>query len=111
MPRLDFFADHKLFVKVRLTDEEVLLGRCDDCTVQLPHHKVSRYHAVVRPSEEGYWIVDSSRHGTRVNDSFIEDPHLLQAGDRIAIEQYLIVYRAEEGVDASGSADTTDFDN
>ncbi len=110
MPRLDFYADHKLFVKVRLADTDVVLGRCQDCTVQLPHQKVSRYHAVVHRGDEGYWIADSSRHGTWLNDNFVDEPKKLEAGDRISIEHYVIVYRSEEIPDATGAADTWEFD-
>jgi pSer/pThr/pTyr-binding forkhead associated (FHA) protein len=110
MPRLDFYADHQLFVKVRLEDTDVVLGRCDDCTVQLPHDKVSRYHAVINRDDQGYWIRDSSLHGTRVNDKLLDEPRMLQAGDRIGIERYTIIYRSEETPDSNGNADTSEFD-
>ena len=110
MPRLDFYADYQLFVKVKLMEADVILGRGDDCTVQLPHERVSRHHAIIRNDEQGYWIEDSSRNGTRVNDRMIDEPTLLQPGDRIYIERYVIVYRPDDAPAESRTEETTQFD-
>ena len=111
MPRLDFYADYQLFVKVKLMDTDVVLGRGEDCTVQLPHERVSRHHAVIRFSDGGYWIEDTSRNGTRVNDRMIDEPALLHPGDRIYIERYVIVYRPDEAPSENLTEETTQFDS
>jgi pSer/pThr/pTyr-binding forkhead associated (FHA) protein len=96
MPRLDFYLDFKLFVKVKLEGTDVVVGRSSECTVQLPDERVSRRHAVIRKSGDQYTIEDNSTHGTRVNDLMVTRPVDLQAGDRIYIEQYTVIYQPDD---------------
>jgi pSer/pThr/pTyr-binding forkhead associated (FHA) protein len=98
MPRLDFYMpkDHrKPFVKVNLHEGEVTIGRAPDCTVQLSDERVSRHHAVIRKGgpEDEYWLEDRSRHGTRLNSHMVETAALLNAGDRIYIEGFIIIFQ------------------
>ncbi len=97
MPRLDFYepTNHRHpFVKVSLHDQDVLIGRGPDCTVQLEDERVSRVHAVIsQRGPDDYWIEDRSKHGTRVNADRIVGPRPLGAGDRIYIEGFVIVFQ------------------
>ena len=65
---------------------------------------------VIRHDAQGYWIEDSSRNGTRVNDRMIDEPTLLQPGDRIYIERYVIVYRPDDAPAETLTQETTQFD-
>ncbi len=97
MPRLDFYAprDHRHpFVKVTLHDVDVVIGRGTDCTVQLENERVSRRHAVIsQRGPDDYWLSDCSRHGTRLNSDMVEGQRPLAAGDRIYIEDFVIVFQ------------------
>ena len=96
MPRLDFYADYELFVKIKLEASEVLIGRSPECTVQLPDTKVSRVHAVIRPSNDGYLLEDRSLNGTRLNDVTIRKTAPLAPGDRLYIERFIIIYQSDQ---------------
>jgi pSer/pThr/pTyr-binding forkhead associated (FHA) protein len=95
MPRLDFYTDFKLFVKLNLQEQDVILGRAPDCPVQLPDKRISRHHAVIRHRKDGYWLEDQSTHGTRLNASMIGVPTMLRPGDRIYIGPYIIIFQPD----------------
>ena len=96
MPRLDFYTDYRLFVKLKLGETSVLVGRGGDCDVQLPDDRVSRHHARIAPHGSGsYSIEDLSVNGTRVNDAMLEERTRLKPGDRIYIEDYVIIYQPD----------------
>lgn len=97
MPRLDFYVDFKLFVKIRLDSGEALLGRGSDCHVQLPREQVSRRHAAIRwQGDDSYEIENLSANGTRLNATFLEGPARLKAGDRIYIADYTLIYQPDD---------------
>ena len=48
MPRLDFYTDYRLFVKLKLGETSVLVGRGADCDVQLPDEPASPGHQRAR---------------------------------------------------------------
>ena len=57
-----------------------------DCAVPLSDPQVSRHHAQVRPSPEGFRVVDlGSTNGTYLNERPLTGPQPLHAGDRIRI--------------------------
>jgi pSer/pThr/pTyr-binding forkhead associated (FHA) protein len=107
MPRLDFYVNFKLFVKVKLEASDVVVGRSSECTVQLPDERVSRRHAVIRRSGDHYTIEDTSTHGTRVNDIMVTEPAILNPGDRIYIQQYVIMYQPDDATPAQFNEDET----
>lgn len=97
MPRLDFYQDQEHFVTVRLEDDEVMIGRGPECAIQLPALEVSRIHAVIcRDDDGGHLIHDRSWNGTRLNFQRVEEPTRLVAGDRIYIEDYVLIYQPDE---------------
>ncbi len=96
MPRLDFYIDQKLFLKIKLGTGEVLLGRGSDCQVQLPREHVSRRHAVIRPVGDGYELENLSANGTRLNAAMVDAPRNLAGGDRLYIHDYVIIYQPDD---------------
>ncbi len=96
MPRLDFYNDYKLFVKIKLGEQGILIGRGGDCDVQLPDERVSRHHARIEPRDGGsYWIEDRSVNGTRLNASMLEERTRLSPGDRIYIEDFVLIFQPD----------------
>src|SRR6185369_10534099 len=68
-----------------LVAAEVLIGRKGDADVVLNNQHVSRHHAKLVKSTDGYAIQDmQSTHGTFVNDSRIET-QVLKHGDKICL--------------------------
>lgn len=111
MPRLDFYADFKLFVKIKLGPGEILIGRAADCLIQLPQERVSRQHAAIRPvGDDSYEIENLSANGTRVNATMLEGPAALGAGDRIYIADYCIIYQPDDTPSEELSARRTILD-
>ena len=101
MTRLDFYAGGKLFDSITLGNRPITVGRGRACTVRLPDSHVSRTHAVIRPcggssvdcEVKGWEIEDWGLNGTRVNGSPVEGIAVLLPGDRIEIEDFVIVHR------------------
>src|SRR5215467_5143263 len=64
---------------------EVLIGRKSDADVVLNNQHVSRHHAKLVKTEQGYFLQDlGSTHGTFVNENRVEQ-HVLKHGDRISL--------------------------
>jgi uncharacterized RDD family membrane protein YckC len=64
---------------------ETSIGRSDRCTIQVDDKAISRTHAVVRKTDEGYLVVDKgSANGTFVNGNKVEE-HLLADGDTLLV--------------------------
>lgn len=69
--------------RVPLGEYVVSVGRQGDCTIVLADPNVSRHHAEIRPSGEGFVVVDlGSTNGTRVNDAKVSE-HQLRDGDEV----------------------------
>ena len=111
MPRLDFYSNYKLFVRIKLEASDVLVGRGDDCTVQLPDERVSRHHALIRSTGAGYSLEDRSQNGTRVNDKMVHEAQQLAPGDRIYIESFVIVFQQDGAASETLSRQPTHIDH
>jgi pSer/pThr/pTyr-binding forkhead associated (FHA) protein len=97
MPRLDFYINYQRFVTFKLGQTGVLIGRAVDCDIQLPAEAVSRHHSRILPTQGGgFSIEDMSTNGTRVNAAMIEGRTPLQPGDRIYIEDYVLIFQADD---------------
>lgn len=78
-------------------DEEFTIGRGVYNRLVLSLDNVSRYHAVIKWSNNGFVIEDlGSSNGTFVNDETIQAQHRLQSGDKILIGNQLITYRESQ---------------
>lgn len=95
LARLDFYVSFKLYLKLRLSQDQVLIGRSSDCDIQLPSQRVSRVHAAILKTADGYRLEDRSSNGTRVNDGMVSGSRELAIGDRIYIEDYILVYKPD----------------
>lgn len=52
-----------------LNDKPLVLGRGEDCEIRISDHSVSRRHARIEHSVEGFYVVDlQSTNGTFIND-------------------------------------------
>lgn len=76
----------------------VRLGRDPSVVeVELPHPMVSRTHAILRRTAEGYSIEDlGSANGTFVNGARVADARLLLAGDELSIGPYSLAFTGAE---------------
>ena len=71
--------------RVPMSGSTVTIGRLQDCNIQLHDPNVSRHHAEVRPSGDGYVLADlGSTNGSRVNGMRVGQ-HVLADGDEILI--------------------------
>ncbi len=95
MPRLDFYVNYELQATVKLSQDEVLIGRDTKCAITLPNDKVSRVHAIIRTRGDGHEIEHRGTNGTKVNGRRIEAPRLLQSGDTIFIARFILVYQLD----------------
>ena len=70
------------------------IGRAEDCDFMLDEPTVSRHHAVLRRTPDGWAVYDTgSTNGTRVNGWRVEEA-LLHAGDELMIGLQRFVVRA-----------------
>lgn len=84
-----------------LSDRPLVLGRGDDCDIRLTDHSVSRKHARIEPSSDGYRVADqNSTNGTFVNDKQLDTPRLLQDGDYLRVGNCLYRYLAGGNIEA-----------
>jgi pSer/pThr/pTyr-binding forkhead associated (FHA) protein len=63
----------------------VVIGRDPDCDVVLAGREVSRRHATIRPTIQGYVLTDMSTTGTYVNRRRVDSAQVLGMGDVIRI--------------------------
>ena len=64
----------------------MVIGRSPECDVVIPDRQVSRRHARLRRTEEGYLLEDlRSKNGTFVNGVPVEEPVLLRDGDVVQV--------------------------
>jgi two-component system, cell cycle response regulator len=84
-----------------LKDRSLMLGRGEDCEIKIPDHSVSRKHAKIEPSGEGYYVNDQqSTNGTFVNDRQLENSCLLQDGDYLRVGNCIYRYLAGGNIEA-----------
>ena len=80
--------------RVSLSGSTVTIGRLLDCNIQLHDPNVSRHHAEIRPSGDGYVLADlGSTNGSRVNGMRVGQ-HLLAEGDEILIGNTKMIFEA-----------------
>jgi diguanylate cyclase (GGDEF)-like protein len=84
-----------------LTDRPLVIGRGDDCDIRLTDHSVSRKHARIEPSPDGYRVADqNSTNGTFVNDKQLDRASLLSDGDYLRVGNCIYRYLAGGNIEA-----------
>ena len=73
----------------------VVIGRDPDCDVVLAGREVSRRHATIRPSIQGYLLTDTSTTGTYVNRRRVNGTQVLGMGDVIRIGDEELRFEAD----------------
>ena len=91
-------------------DDSVLIGRGSD-QMPLTDQAVSRRHAELRRTSEGWMLRDlHSANGTYVNGTRIENPVRLKHGDQIKLGSTLLAYSSDDSVEQlSGTHIPTDM--
>ena len=80
--------------RVSLAEGTTSLGRNSDCTVSLADPRASRRHAEVRPTGDGFLLVDlGSMNGTLVNGVAVRE-RLLHDGDEISLGATVLRFEA-----------------
>jgi hypothetical protein len=80
--------------RVPLGEYVVSVGRANDCTIVLADPNVSRRHAEIRPSGDGFVVVDlGSTNGTKVNDARVAEQQLRE-GDEVRFGNTVMHFQA-----------------
>ncbi len=92
MPTIRIIGIEGRIQNLPLSGKELSMGRSKDNDIVLSDHAVSRYHARLIDTKEGYLLTDlGSFNGTKVNGRSIQNV-LLQNGDEIKIGRATIVF-------------------
>lgn len=84
-----------------LLDKPVILGRGEECEIGIQDTSVSRRHARVEPTKEGFYVVDlQSTNGTFINDRQLTEGTLLQDGDYLRVGNCIYRYLAGGNIEA-----------
>lgn len=69
-----------------LNKDVVILGRSEEADYVVDDRQVSRQHAMIKKTKNGYTIEDlNSKNGTYLNGTLIKSPQILQDGDVIQV--------------------------
>jgi Protein of unknown function (DUF3662)/FHA domain len=81
--------------RVALGDFVVSVGRLPECTITLHDTNVSRKHAEIRPTDNGFVVVDlGSTNGTLVNGHKVTE-HVLRDGDALSFGATTLTFVAD----------------
>lgn len=76
----------------QLPNKEATIGRSNDADVTIVDQSLSRIHARIRPSGEGFLLIDGgSTNGTFVEEERIYAPRRIEAGTRFRLGKRTIV--------------------
>jgi len=79
-----------------LTEDQTVIGRLPECTIQLDSNMVSRKHAEVAKSDGKYFVKDlGSGNGTFLNGKKVETPTELKHNDRLKLGPMLFRYETD----------------
>lgn len=77
-----------------IINEQIIIGRLPECTLQIDDSLVSRQHTKIEISGQRVVITDLGSHnGTWVNEQKITHPTELQDGDQVRIGRNVFVFR------------------
>lgn len=80
--------------RVLLGSDTAIVGRLSDCLLTFDDSNVSRHHAEIRPTPQGYIVADlGSTNGTKVNGARVVE-HLLEHGDQVSFGSSIVIFEA-----------------
>ena len=104
-PRVVVFWDGGTVTRDLVPGKDLVLGRGDECDIQILHKSVSRRHAVLRAAGPTPVLEDlGSTHGTRVNGVPIEGPWPLTIGQVAEVGAAFLVVQGEIGAQRAASS-------
>lgn len=78
-------------------DEEIVLGRSEECSIHIPDTEISRQHASLTLHNAGIWVQDAgSRNGVFINEKRIVRPTELRPGGRLRMGNHAFVLELSE---------------
>ena len=86
-----------------LGDRPLILGRGEDCDLRIVDNSVSRRHAGIEPTKDGYYVIDmQSTNGTFVNDNSANNGNalLVHDGDYLRLGNCIFRFLAGGNVEA-----------
>ena len=89
-----------------LRRESSIIGRDEDCTLQVLGDLVSRRHLEIRHNEadKSFTAVDlNSANGVLINGLQLDEPRSLQDNDSIVLGESKILFTAEDFLDREGA--------
>ena len=90
---LDLTGEHVERV-YELSDEQVIIGRREDCAVCLPGTTISRRHSQLRHLDGQYFLADlGSTNGTMLNGETLVGEEQLHDRDEIGVGIYKLIFR------------------
>lgn len=96
MFQISLHLRERLLGRSTFTDDEVRIGRSADNEICIDNPALSRYHAAIETVDSLQILRDfSSQNGTSVNGERVTGRRALNAGDRIAIGKFVLVYRPD----------------
>ncbi len=82
-------------------DRRTVIGRSPSCTFPLHDLKVSGHHATITPNGAGEFVLEDlqSTNGTRINGDPVEQPRILQDGEKIFVGETVIRFSLADEFD------------
>jgi pSer/pThr/pTyr-binding forkhead associated (FHA) protein len=94
MARLILSLKGRELDKFLLGKGKVVIGRVPDCDIKIDNPAISRRHAEIVCTEQGYTLNDmGSSNGTFLNGEPVKEPKLLKPGDVINIAKFELQFQ------------------
>ena len=86
-------VDIKTKRPVYLKKQDVLIGRGDDCDIQIMSQAVSAHHARIHKTSRGWAMSDLDSHnGTKLNGRYINQPQLIFDEDMLTFGDKVFIF-------------------
>ncbi len=69
------------------------IGRVPQCDIVVPDPTISRVQAVIEQRVDGFYLIDRSSRGTRINGREVVEPMLLHNGDTVLFGSWQAIFR------------------